>query len=89
MKFIKENFWWLVLIIVAVSSVLVLAYLPSEHWIRRLLLAPFAVFGGYSIFLGAVAMAEQFEKHIDADWKMVLLFITSIFGVVILFTQFL
>ena len=89
MKFLKENFWWLVLIIVAISTVPVLIYLPSEHWIRRLILAPFGVLGAYTIFLGAIKMAEQFENSVKEYWKLSLIFVVSIFGVTILFVQFL
>lgn len=89
MRFIKENFWWFVLVIVAISTVPVLIFLPSEHWIRRLILAPFGVLGAYTIFLGAIKMAEQFEEKIKEQWKLTLIFAVSMFGVVILFIQFL
>lgn len=74
MKFIKDNFWWLIFAVITILVFISFFTIPNGHWLKRLILT-LCGFGGVCIyFKGIFSILERFEENPIEYWKYVLLF---------------
>lgn len=78
--FFKENFWWLILAIMLIGAIV--SPIFNVIWIKKLFLAPFAVLGVYSAFIGFSSICDKFIEDTDNRIKGGLLLLTFVISVI-------
>ena len=82
-KFFKENWLWMLLAIIIAAAIVSL--ILNIFWLKKLILAPFAVLGGYSALKGFFSLVEKIVDDRKANTiKAGLVLLTYIISVIAL-----
>ena len=88
-KFIKENFWWIMLVIVTFALLIPTFYLPNTETgqkIENILLFPFCIIGAIIIIVGIFEIVGYFyEKNcIKQTWQGCFIFLILALSIIAL-----
>ena len=88
-KFLKENFWWLLLAVVTIGAIVGVAYIPDGNWARKLILSPFYIIGAITIIIGIWSIIVYLsEKNcIKQTWQGILIFLILALSIIVLAIQ--
>ena len=88
-RFLRENFWWLLLAIITISLLVPTFYLPDTdvgEKIEKILLFPFDVIGAVIILIGIGTIIQYFDEknYIKHTWQGVLTFLILALSIIVL-----
>jgi uncharacterized membrane protein HdeD (DUF308 family) len=85
-NFFKENFWCLLLAIVAIGAIAGIAYIPDGNWARKLILSPFYIIGAITFLVGIWEIIGYLsEKNcIKQTWQGILTFLILALSIIVL-----
>jgi uncharacterized membrane protein YkgB len=88
MKFLKENLWWIILIVLATALFVPTIFLPDSEvgqTIKKILLSPFYIIGAITIIVGIGTIINYFgDKFAKHTWQLSIVLIILVLSLLLL-----
>lgn len=80
-RFLKENLFWLILIIITIAITIITILSPKT---RDILLIPFYIIGAITILRGIGGIINDLENHIKHTWQIAFVFFVLVLSIIAL-----